>query len=123
VAGVEWDDAALYDLLHSIDGPVGRWLSEKVGEMTAIAEATAPIQKQKNWSWGKDSTSYLPRSLGYLKGSVRPHIGYTVHGDLFGGTDAAYGPTLFLEEGGGRYGHAQRIPFLSEALYAAIADL
>lgn len=121
--GVEWDDAALNDLLHSVDGPVGQWLVKKVGEMTAIAEAVAPVQKRKNWSWGRNSTSYMPRSVGYLKGSIRPVIGYTKSGDLFGGTNAAYGPTLFLEEGGGRYGHAERIPFMSTALYAAIADL
>lgn len=119
---VRWDDAAIFDLLHNIDGPVGRWITEKSAEMTSLAEIGAPLQKPKNWSWGVNSTSYMPRSLGYLKGSVRPVIGYTKAGHLFGGTNAAYGPTLFLEDGGGRYGHAERIPFMTSALYAAVMD-
>jgi hypothetical protein len=122
VADIHWDEEALYDLLHNIDGPVGRFITEKSLEMTSLAEAGAPLQKPKNWSWGRNSTSYMPRSFGYLKGSIRPVVGYTKAGQLFGGTNAAYGPTLFLEEGGGRYGHAERIPFMSAALYAALID-
>jgi hypothetical protein len=122
MADVEWDDAAIYDLLNSVDGPVGRYLTEKMAEMTAFAAAAAPIQKPKNYSWGKRSTSYMPRSFGYLKGSVKPHMGYTMGGTLYAGTNAAWGPTLFLEYGGGRYGHAERIPFMSAALYAVTLD-
>ncbi len=116
----KWDDAALHDLLQSIDGPVGKWLAEKTLELTAEVEAAAPIQKPKNYSWGHGSTSYMPRSIGYLKGGVRPHMGYTKTGMLFGGVDAPYGPTLFLERGGGRHGHAERIPFMSTALYSVV---
>ena len=120
---VQWDDAALWDLLQGVDGPVGQWLTEAVSTLTAVVETAAPVQKRQNWSWGRNSTSYMPRSLGYLKGTVRPVIGYTKGGQLFGGVNAAYGPTLFLEEGGGRYGHARHIPFMSTSLYAVIADL
>jgi hypothetical protein len=119
---IEWDDVALEALLNSIDGPVGRYIQEKMIQMTTLAEIAAPVQKRQNWSWGRNSTSYMPRSLGYLKGSIRPHLGYTVSGKLYGGTDAAYGPTLFLERGGGRYGHAELIPFMSAALYATVTD-
>lgn len=119
---LQWDDAALYDLLHSMDGPVGKWLAEKSLEMTTQTIVNAPLQKPKNFSWGRNSTSYLPRSFGYLKGSVRPHMGYTKSGNLYGGTNAAYGPTLFLEEGGGRHGDAERIPFMSNALYAVVIE-
>jgi hypothetical protein len=122
MAGVEWNEAAIEDLLNSVDGPVGRYLTEKMTEMTAYAVAAAPIQKPKNYSWGRDSSSYLPRSFGYLKGTVRPHMGYTISGQLYSGTNAAWGPTLFLEYGGGRYGHAERIPFMSAALYAVTLD-
>lgn len=122
MADLRWDDAALEDLLHSIDGPVGRFVKEKTAQMTTAAEAKAPIQKPKNYSWGRDSSSYLPRSLGYLKGTVRPVIGYTRGNQLFGGANAAFGPTLFLERGGGRHGHARLIPFMTESLYAAFID-
>lgn len=121
MADIQWDDAALDDLLNSIDGPVGKFITEKTAEMTALAEIGAPLQKRKNWSWGRDSTSYLPRSFGYLKSTVRPVIGYTKGGHLYGGTNAAWGPVLFLQYGGGRYGRAERIPFMSSALYAAVA--
>lgn len=113
---LKWNDAALYDMLHSMDGPVGKFITEKSLEMTALAKAAAPIQKPHNYSWGRNSSSYLPRSDGYLKGSVRPHVGYTQSGNLFGGTDAAYGPTLFLEKPADQL--HEKIPFMSEALYA-----
>jgi hypothetical protein len=116
MADIEWDDAALYDLLQSTDGPVGRWLTKKVSELTSVVAASAPIQKPQNYSWGKRSSSYMPRSMGYLKGSVRPHMGYTKDGMLFGGTNAAYGPTLFLEKPADQLHH--RIPFMSAPLYA-----
>jgi hypothetical protein len=119
---LQWHDADLYDLLHSVDGPVGKWLQEKMLQMTAAAEAAAPIQKPVNYSWGRDSTSYEPRSEGYLKGTVRPHMGYTKSGNLFAGVNAAYGPTLFLEYGGGRHGQAELIPFMSDTLYAVTIE-
>jgi hypothetical protein len=120
VAELKWDEASIADLLHSIDGPVGRWLVRKTTEMTSAAMTGAPIQKPKNWSWGRNSTSYMPRSMGYLKGSIRPHMGYSKGGNLFAGTDAAYGPTLFLERPADQM--HERIPFMSNALYAAMAD-
>jgi hypothetical protein len=122
VATIDWDDASIEDMLHSLDGPVGKFITAKSLEMTALAQVGAPLQKPKNWSWGRNSTSYEPRSFGYLKGSVHPSVGYTKAGQLYGGTNAMYGPTFFLEYGGGRYGHARRIPFMSTALYAATID-
>lgn len=120
MADLRWDEAALADLLNSLDGPVGRWLVEKTAEMTALTMLGAPLQKRKNWSWGRDSSSYMPRSMGYLKSSVKPHMGYSKSGHLFAGTDAAYGPTLFLETPSSQM--HERIPFMTNALYAAMAD-
>lgn len=117
---VTWNDAAIHDLANSIDGPVGKWLEQKMLEMTATVEAAAPIQKPQNFSRGRSSSSYMPRSLGYLKGSVRPHMGYTKTGRLFAGTNAAYGPTLFLERPA-RTMH-EVIPFMSAALYAVTIE-
>ena len=113
---IRWDDLALEQLLNSPDGPVGRLLTAKAAEATAIATAAAPLQKRHNWSWGRNSTSYLPRSLGYLKGNIRPHMGYTRAGKLFSGVNAPYGPTLFLEKPADQLRH--RYPFLSVALYS-----
>jgi hypothetical protein len=117
---IKWDDAELEWLLHSMDGPVGKFLEEKAVEMAAIAVTLAPVQQVKNWSWGKNSSSYMPRSLGYLKSSVTPHMGYTRGGMLFGGVNAAYGPTLFLEKPADQMHHVY--PFMSTALYAAVIE-
>ena len=117
---VRWDEEAIYRLINDLDGPVGRYLAEKVAQMTALVLAAAPLQKPKNFSWGRNSTSYMPRSLGYLKGSVRPHMGYTMKGQLFGGVNAAYGPTLFLEKPADQL--HEKIPFMSSALYAVTLD-
>ena len=82
---VKWDEANWEWMVHSLDGPVGKFLEAKSLEMAAIAKVAAPIQQRRNWSWGKRSSSYMPRSLGYLKGSVTPHMGWTRSGELFGG--------------------------------------
>jgi hypothetical protein len=121
MADIRWDDAELEWLTHSLDGPVGRFLAEKSAEAAAIAVSLAPVQKTRNWSWGKNSSSYMPRSLGYLKGSVTPHMGYTRSGMLFGGVNAAYGPALWMERPADQM-HSVH-PFLSTALYAAVISL
>ena len=120
MVNVNWDDAAIEDLLHSLDGPVGRFLTEKADEMTQVARVAAPVQKPQNFSWGKHSSSYLPRSFGYLKGSVHAKVGYTQSGGLYGGVNSAYGPTLFLERPA-RQLH-RLYPFLSTALYSVSID-
>lgn len=120
MAEIDWNDAALWELLQSMDGPVGRWLTKKTAELTSLVLASAPLQKPQNYSWGANSTSYMPRSSGYLKASIRPHMGYTKTGMLFGGTNAAYGPTLFLEKPADQLHH--RIPFMSVPLYAVTLD-
>lgn len=117
---VNWDEAALEDLLHSIDGPVGQFLTEKAESMADLVKADAPLQKPQNWSWGKNSTSYMPRSFGYLKASVRPKVGYTKDGTLYGGVNAFYGPTLFLERPARQMHHVY--PFMSDALYSVTID-
>lgn len=117
---IEWDEAALADLLYSLDGPVGRWVAEKTVQMTSATLAGAPVQKPRNYSWGRNSTSYEPRSTGYLKSTVRPAMGHTKSGNMWGGTNAAYGPTLFLEKPADQL--HERIPFMTNALYAAMAD-
>lgn len=114
---IDWDNASLEWLLNSPDGPVGQMLEELGMKATEVAKVAAPIQKPQNWSWGRNSTSYQPRSFGYLKDSVNYHMGYTKMGhQLFSGVNAAYGPTLFLEKPA-RQQH-RSYPFLTEALWS-----
>jgi hypothetical protein len=120
MSGIDWNDAAIEDLLKSMDGPVGKFILEKTQQMTAMVRADAPVQKPENYSWGKRSSSYEPRSAGYLKGGVHSAMGYTKTNQLYGGVNAPYGPTLFLEQPA-RQLH-EKIPFMSSALYAATID-
>lgn len=114
---IDWDNADLEWLLNSPDGPVGQMLEEMAAKATAVALAKAPVQSPRTWSWTmKGSTSYQPRSEGYLKGTIRPHMGYTKSGQLFSGVNAAYGPTLFLERPAKQMHHIY--PFMTEALWS-----
>ncbi len=108
-AAVEW-------LTNSPDGPVGRFIEEKTIQMTAAAVAAAPIQKPQNYSWGPHSTSYMPRSSGYLKSMIKPHFGYTRGGTIFGGVNAPFGPTVFLQKPADQLHHSY--PFMTTALYS-----
>lgn len=95
---VELDEAALEDLLNGPDGPVGEMLQDLAVKMTTVAKAAAPTQKMHNHSWHfASSTSYMPWATTYLKGNIRPHMGYTSTGKIFAGVNAPYGPTLFLQ--------------------------
>lgn len=108
---VEW-------LLNSPDGPVGRVVTELAQKATATAKAGAPLQKQAHHSWSfAKSTSYMPWSTLYLKVNVRwSGYRYNSAGQLYSGVNAPFGPVMFLQNGGGRYGHAEKARFMSAAL-------
>lgn len=112
------DDAAIHDMLNAADGPVGFVIDELSVRATEFAKLKAPVQKPENWSWGfAKSTSYEPRSVGYLKGAIHEHFpGYNGAGQLYGGVNAPLGPTMYLQYGGGRHGHARLNRFMTEAL-------
>jgi hypothetical protein len=113
--------AAIEALLNDIDGPVGELLEELSEQVTAVAKAGAPVQSPRTFSWGKvHSTSYLPWSGGYTKAGAHKKVGYDSKGHLYGGTNAPYGPTIFLEKAGLRANGMPRTlyPFLSTALYS-----
>lgn len=111
------DDAAIHDMLNAADGPVGWVIDELAVKATETAKLKAPIQKPENWSWGFPSTSYEPRSVGYLKSRIHEHFpGYNGAGQLYGGVNAPMGPTMYLQYKGGRHGHARLNKFLTEAL-------
>jgi hypothetical protein len=117
---VQLDEAAMEELLHSPTGMVGRYIMGLSIQMAAQARALAPLRDPSNASWvPAKSTSYPSAKYPgpFLKPSVKPQFGYTGAGNMYGGVQAAYGPTLFLEEGGGRYGHAIRDHFLTHSLY------
>jgi hypothetical protein len=116
VADVNLYDAEIADLLNSPDGPVGLVIEELSVKAADIAKINANIQKPWNWSWSfHKSTSSMPRSVGYLKSRTRAHFpAFNGLGLLYGGVNAPYAPTLFLERPA-RQQH-DRYPFMSTAL-------
>jgi hypothetical protein len=120
---VDLNDAAIQDMLNGPDGPVAMLLAELSVKATAVALGLAPVQTPREWSWTKNfakSTSYMPRSGGFTKASIKPHIGYTAAGHLFSGVNVAYAPTIWLESG--RHGTRRVEPFMTTALFALSID-
>jgi hypothetical protein len=97
---VHLDEAAIEDMLNSPDGPVGAVIEELSDKAAAIAREAAPVMKPENFShWGK---YYDPRFQygppGRTKARVRSSFPrYNDQGQLYGGVNVPYGPTLFLE--------------------------
>lgn len=116
-----WNEGSIDEFLNDIDGPVGELIAELSEKMTAVAIAAAPVQTSHTFSWGKvKSTSYMPWSGGYTKSRIHSAMGYSNAGKLYGGTNAPYGPTIYLEKAGFRANGQPRAlhPFLTTALYS-----
>lgn len=93
------NDAWLEELLNTPEGPVGVKLGEMSERMTAVAKAAAPVMKPENRShWGKMyDPAFQYGDPDALKVKTRQHFpGYTRAGKIFGGTDAPFAQTFFL---------------------------
>jgi len=121
------DPVAIDWLLNDPAGPVGLVIEELSEKAAAIAKAAAPVIKGgtsypgSNLShWGRE---FDPRfQYGNRPGSTRASVrssGFRFNGagQLYSGVNVNYGATLFLQEGGGRHGHAVHHPFMTTALY------
>lgn len=109
---------ATEELLNSPDGPVGVLIEELSQKATEIARAAAPVMERHNYSrWGKvfdERYQYGPP--GHTKGDIRVHFpAFNKLGQLYGGVNAPYGPTLFLEHPA-RQIHSVQYMFMTEAL-------
>jgi hypothetical protein len=116
------DAAALDELLNSPAGPVGVLLTELSLQATALAKAKAPvIVSPTNFSsWGR---VFRPDRFQYYEtvGGTKAHVHWSgflfnSRGQMYSGVNAPYGPTLFLQYGGGRHRHAELNLFMSTAL-------
>jgi hypothetical protein len=126
VADVYLDPAAIDWLVNSPDGPVGAVIEELSLKATAIAKAAAPViaggtsWPPSNFShWGKafDSRYQYGNRPGSTRASVRPSgFRFNALGQMYSGVNVDYGSTLFLQQGGGRHGHAILHPFMTVAI-------
>jgi len=94
---VEWDEAALHDLLASQDGPVGRDLIRKTEKVTQEAKRLAPVSP--DGSNGKPSGYMRSRIDGKvttddgLVGYVEAHAEYPIY------VEVGTGPHLIESHG------------------------
>lgn len=120
MAVVIFDNAEMEDMLQSPDGLVGVYINGLAVQMGYAARAQAPAKSPENESWmPAKSTSYpsakWPVPAGGLKSSIKSVFGYNKAGQMYGGVNAAYGPTLFLSRPA-RQIHRQ-YAFMTDALY------
>jgi hypothetical protein len=92
-----WDEAALEDLLDSMDGPVGRFIWELSVRAAAIATEVVHVRPgtPASATTGRTSNAYSP---GYTRARIRPHLAKgALTGGLYGGVNAPYSPSTWLE--------------------------
>jgi hypothetical protein len=96
-ADIQWDDAAVYELLNDPAGPVGQfimYLDEKAVTVARAAVHVLPGTRRSGY-WFDSSTAVRPP--GTTRSSIRTHgpvIGS--RGGLYGGGNAMY-TGIFLE--------------------------
>jgi len=95
---VQLDEAAIFEVLNSIDGPVGKLLIELSDRVVIVATGVVHVfpgtPRSTIWAWG--STAVLPP--GTTKASIRPHVAHGSRtGHIYGGADALAVPGIFLE--------------------------
>jgi hypothetical protein len=115
---VQIDEAVMEDMLHSPDGLVGRYIMGLGIQAAAIAAAMSPVKKPQNESWHPAKSTSYP-SVRYpglvLKASIHPAFGYAKSGQMYGGVNVAYGPTLFLTRPAKQI--HEEYTFMTDALY------
>ncbi|HEY1705583.1 MAG TPA: hypothetical protein VGG75_38345 [Trebonia sp.] len=127
MAEVNLDAVAMDWLLNDPAGPVGVLIADMSEKAAAIARTAAPVMvtgsrwPPSNFShWGKAFNprfQYGDTGPGDTRASVRwSGFLYNGLGQMYSGVNVNYGPTLYLQQGGGRHGHAIRHPFMTTAL-------
>jgi hypothetical protein len=115
---VDIDEAELDDMLHSPDGLVGHYIQGLGIQAAAIARAMAPRKDLKNMSWSPAKSTSYP-SIEFpgltLVSSINAAFGYNKAGNMYGGVNVNYGPTLFLTKPAKQIHH--EYAFMTEALY------
>lgn len=106
---VELDQAAIFDLLNSADGPVGELMTELSDQLVAVALLRVPVRRPgEAWSSRSDAAP-----VGYTEESLRTTVNYGKTGLLYGGAAAAEFPSVYLED---PREDRRREPFLTTGL-------
>jgi len=95
---VNLDDAEIFDMLNSADGPVGQLVTELSAQAAAVATGAVHVRPgtPRSTVWSSRSTALPP---GYTKARIRPHMGWgKATGNIYGGVNAPAAPSIFLED-------------------------
>ena len=113
---IDLDDAEIFDMLNSADGPVGQMVIELSAQAAAVATAVVHVRPgtPRSTVWSSRSTA-LPR--GYTKARIRPHLGWgKATGHIYGGVNAPYPISTWLETPAEQM--YQEYPFLTTGLWS-----
>jgi hypothetical protein len=103
-ARVELDPVVVDEVLNDPQGPVGDLLDEISDRMLRIAQRRAPVRGfGPPTVWNEATTS--ASAPGDLLASLHPVVRKDSRGKLFGGINAQFYPTVFLE-----YPRQDRVP-------------
>jgi hypothetical protein len=116
---IDWDEAALDDLLNSIEGPVGQLIAELSLRASVVATSVVHVRPGTPASATTGRTSNA-RPPGFTKARIRPHLARgSVTGGLYGGVNSPADPTIFLEQPASQIANlGHRFPFLTTGLYS-----
>lgn len=117
MADVNLDEAVIEDFLNDINGPVGELLAGLSAQVAAVAVATAPVMRGKNY-WTERSNAVRPP--GTLRASIYPKIGYDSRGKLYGGANALADPGIFMEHPAEQLHYPRH--FLTTGLYSLVLN-
>lgn len=112
------DETELEDMLQSPDGLVGRYINGLSIQMGNAARSGAPAKSPLNESWHPAKSTSYPSAKWpgqTLRESIHAVFKYNKAGQMYGGVNAAYGPTLFLTKPA-RQIHRE-YTFMTDALY------
>jgi hypothetical protein len=120
---IDWDHAAIDDLLNSVDGPVGQMVAELSAQAAAVARTVVPVRdgsvRDRRRRAGRTSNARPP---GFTKASI--HVHGPLRGSLggvYGGVNAAADPTVFLEYPAEQMDRSY--PFLTTGLESLAGEL
>lgn len=113
---VHLSEAAIYDLLNGMNGPVALLLDTLSEQAASVARANVPIRKTR-LGGSQRSTSFPP---GYTLESIHSNV-HWYNGLIYGGIAAVELPTIFLEYPASQM--KRSYPFMSTAFDSIALDL
>ena len=91
----QMDDSAVFEMLNSADGPVGRMLSQLTDQIVTVARAKVRVRIPGSDRTGITSDARAP---GTTLASIHTRLGWRGDGTIYGSGNADADPAIFLEK-------------------------